>query len=267
MLESFLSVAFAFILGACLGSFANVVAIRLHDMSSLMGRSRCPSCKKTLRPKHLVPIVSWLLLRGRCADCRKPIHIQYPIVEASMAILATVAAVRHSPFDGGLGLFLFEVLISLGLVVIVVMDLRWKELPLELMAAMGGLGLLVQLGMAFASGRILSSLVGLAIAVAIPVVFFGAQWLLSKGRWLGSGDIWMGGMMALLLGTWQLTVIAIYLAYVIGGVVVAALMLAKIVKRGMRVPFGPALATGLLLAMWFGACIEPYLSYAFSFAT
>ncbi|MBU2612944.1 prepilin peptidase [Patescibacteria group bacterium] len=261
------TLVFAFILGACLGSFANVVAIRLHDMSSLMGRSRCPSCKKVLHPKHLVPIVSWLLLRGRCTDCRKPIHIQYPLVEGAMAILTTVTAFRHPPLEGGVGMFLFETLIALGLVVIVVMDLRWKELPLELMGVLGVLGLVVHLTFAFVSATIQPTLISIILAVAVPVAFFGIQWLVSRGRWIGSGDIWMGGMMGLVLGTWQMSVIAVYLAYVVGGVAVLSLLFTGVVKRGMRVPFGPALATGLLLTMWFGDRIEPYLSYAFSFAT
>ncbi|MCI0479769.1 prepilin peptidase [Candidatus Uhrbacteria bacterium] len=269
MLEPILSVALAFILGACLGSFANVIAIRLHDMSSLLGRSRCPSCRKVIRPRHLVPILSWLVLRGRCASCGKRIHYQYPVVEALMAVAVAIAALRHPPYGPDAPLFVFETLLLLGLVVIVVMDLRWKELPLELMAGLGVLGCFMHLGVALPAGTeaVFSAARALLVAVAVPVVFFGLQWLLSKGRWLGSGDIWMGGMMGLLLGTWQLSVIAVYLAYVIGGAVVAVLLLARVVKRGTRVPFGPALAVGLLLTMWSGDILTSYLAYAFPFAS
>jgi prepilin signal peptidase PulO-like enzyme (type II secretory pathway) len=266
MLDSILIVAFAFILGACLGSFANVLVIRLHEMSSLLGRSRCPSCKKTLRPRHLVPILSWLLLRGRCADCKAKIHFQYPVVEAVAAVLTAIAAVRHDPFGPAWPQFALEMTVAIGLIVIVTMDLRWKELPLELMAMLGVFGLIANVAIAvpFSSGAILHRGISVATAVGIAIAFFGLQWVVSRGKWLGSGDVWFGAMMGLILGTWQLTTVGIYLAYVVGGFVVAVFMLFGKIKRGMRVPFAPALAVGLLLAMWFGAAIQAHVSYVLS---
>jgi prepilin signal peptidase PulO-like enzyme (type II secretory pathway) len=266
MTETALAIAFAFVLGACLGSFANVLVIRLHNMSSLLGRSRCPSCRKPLRPRHLVPILSWILLRGRCADCKAKIHFQYPVVEATAAALATIAAIRHDPFGPEWPLFAIETVIAVGLIVIVAMDMRWKELPLELMSILGLFGLIAIVGMTvpFSFDAVLRRLVSVATAVGIAVAFFGLQWVISRGKWLGSGDVWFGAMMGLVLGAWQLTVIAIYLAYVVGGFVVAVCMLFGTVKRGMRVPFAPALALGLLLAMWFGAAISARVSYVLS---
>lgn len=255
MLESFLTILFSAVLGACLGSFANVVAIRTHLMVSLMGRSMCPACKKALRPRHMVPILSWLALRGKCADCGAQIHIQYPTVELVSALLVVIAAIRNAPLGPDSARFAFEVIISLGLVVMVVMDLRWKELPVELMAGLGILGIVFN--------YFFFSPFNLIFAVSVGVAFFGIQWLLSQGAWLGSGDVWFGGMMGLILGSWQLNLIAIYLAYVAGGFAVALLLLAKKIKRGMSVPFAPALAIGLMLALWFGAKIQAWLSYAF----
>lgn len=258
------SVSFAAALGAVFGSFANVIAIRMHDMSSLWGRSHCPNCNKVVRPRHLIPIVSWLWLRGRCADCHTKIHIQYPIVEAFAALFAIAAALRHSPFGPEMLYFYAEFFLAIALLIMVTMDARWKELPLEFMIAVSLIALLARFIIA-ASGTSMTFLVESGFAMALPVLFFGAQWLFSRGKWLGSGDIWFGTMIGAVLGTWQQSAIAIYLAYVIGGIAVGLLFATGQVKRGMRVPFAPALALGLLLAIWFGPVIEAYVRSAFIF--
>ena len=88
-------VAFAFVWGAMLGSFLNVVAHRVPRGASVVrGRSRCPACGAAIRPRDNVPVFGWLLLRGRCRDCRAPIAARYPLVEAGCGLLvAAIAAV------------------------------------------------------------------------------------------------------------------------------------------------------------------------------
>lgn len=253
---------FAAVLGACLGSFANVLVIRWHKETPLSGRSRCPSCDKPLRPRHLVPIFSWIALRGRCADCGVAIHVQYPMVEFSAALLAVIAASRYDPFGSIWPGFYLELLLSLGLLITVVMDLRWKELPLELMVFLGILGLGWRLGLGAVDGNPLGAALSSLLGGGAAAVFFGAQWLVSKGRWLGSGDIWFGGMMGMILG-WPRVGVALYLAYLVGGVAVAFLFLLGRIKRQARVPFAPALATGFMFTLWFGASIEQWIRYAF----
>ena len=73
-----LAVAF----GLIFGSLVNVLVFRLRQASSLWGRSKCLSCHKKIRPRHMVPVLSWLILRGKCAFCHAKIHWQYPVVEA-----------------------------------------------------------------------------------------------------------------------------------------------------------------------------------------
>lgn len=259
-----LSTILAAVLGACLGSFANVLAIRLHESSSLLGRSKCPACDKPIRPRHLVPLFSWLALRGKCADCGAVIHVQYPLVEFACAILTVIAAIRHSPFGPDAPLFIIEALFAIILVVIVVMDLRWQEFPLELIIAVGVIAFTFRVLALWLNAHPFPDYFSYIAAGALTgFLFFGFQWALSRGRWLGSGDVWFGVMMGLVLGTWQQTGIAIYLAYLVGGTVVIVLYLLKKVRRGMRVPFGPALATGLMLALWFGPSIETYVRQFF----
>ena len=87
-------VACAFVWGALLGSFVNVVAHRMpRGVSIVHGRSRCPHCGAAIRPRDNVPVVGWLWLRGRCRDCAAPISARYPLVEAGCGLLVAAAAV------------------------------------------------------------------------------------------------------------------------------------------------------------------------------
>ncbi len=97
------AVAFAFVVGAMLGSFLNVVAHRVPVGESVVfGRSRCPHCRAPVRPRDNVPILSWLLLRGRCRDCGGPIAPRYAIVEAACGGL--VALIVAADLAAGTGL-------------------------------------------------------------------------------------------------------------------------------------------------------------------
>ncbi|MEO5927910.1 MAG: prepilin peptidase [Patescibacteria group bacterium] len=261
MIELIIRFVFAGVLGACFGSFVNVLAIRMHSESSLLGRSKCPACSAPIRPQHLVPVLSWLALRGACADCGAKIHIQYPLVEVAGACLAVIAMSRY----GSLASISFyaELFLSLGLLTMVVMDFRWQELPLELMAVIGVIGAVIRIVFLGDGGTMLAELRLIGIALIVAICFFGIQWLVSRGKWLGSGDVWFAAMMAGILG-WPLTGIAMYLAYLVGGSIVLILFILRVVKRGMRVPFAPALALGTLLALWFGQSIQMWITYAFA---
>ena len=94
--EAPLLIGFAFVVGAVLGSFLNVVIYRgPRGEAVVFGGSRCPRCQAPIRPRDNIPILGWLLLRGRCRDCGAPISPQYPLVEAACGFLAAglVAAV------------------------------------------------------------------------------------------------------------------------------------------------------------------------------
>lgn len=96
--------AFAFVFGAGIGSFLNVVAYRLPRGESLVfGGSHCPTCRSAVRSSDNVPVVGWLRLGGRCRDCRGPISCRYPIVEAiaGLVVAAIVANDLLSRTPGG----------------------------------------------------------------------------------------------------------------------------------------------------------------------
>lgn len=94
--EVSLAIGSAFVFGAVLGSFLNVVIHRVpRGESVVFGGSRCPWCKAAIRARDNMPVIGWLLLRGRCRDCRAPISPRYPAVEAAcgLALAGLVAAV------------------------------------------------------------------------------------------------------------------------------------------------------------------------------
>ncbi|HWQ99402.1 MAG TPA: prepilin peptidase [Candidatus Methylomirabilis sp.] len=252
-----LPVVLILLLGAALGSFANVLVVRIKEGSSIGGRSRCPSCRKTIRAKHLIPVVSWLWLKGRCAMCRKPIHWQYPAVETAMAVLAVVAFLRHldDPSQAALWAVAFELAVSFCFLVITAFDLRWQLVPLEFTAASA---MLVGAGRTLMGDDWLRVALG-AVTVAVVLGFFV---LASRGALMGEGDPVVGLLVGAALG-FPLALAGIVVSFVIGGSVAAALLVQGSVTRKTPVPFAPFLAAGTLVALWYAEPIGSYLQFAF----
>jgi len=259
--EILVRLLFAASLGGILGSFGNVLIIRWHGGKSLGGRSRCPGCKRPIKPRHLIPVVSWLWLRGRCAYCGRKIHPQYVLVEAAALSLGILAAIRWDPFSGPQ--FWLEFLLTTGLLVPIVMDLRWQELPVEFMLGLGVFGAVFGL-LGFSPWMPGGWLAVKAILLGccVMAIFFGSQIILSRGRWLGEGDFWFVLMMGLALG-WPTVAVAAYAAYVFGGLLAVAWYLAGRLNLKSKLPFAPALAAGTMVAMWYGPSLTRYFAYAF----
>lgn len=261
--ETFSVLLSAAIVGSFFGSFINVVAIRVHEESSIMGRSHCVHCKAKLHPKHLVPVLSWLIQRGKCAMCGKPIHIQYPLVELAAAILAVIAVSRYLP-GAEWSWMAFEFFFTLTLLIFVVMDMRWMELPLELMIASGIVFSIWHMVLQNMDGStILTVLWSHFMGFAAITLFFIFQYVISAKRWIGAGDIWLGGMLGMVLG-WPLVGIGLYFAYLFGGFAALILLLTKKIKPKSRIPFAPALITGAYAAIWWGEGIINWISHAMS---
>ncbi len=249
-----LEVIFIFLLGAIFGLFLNVLILRLRKDLTILGRSVCPHCQEQLKPRHLVPILSWICLGGRCAFCRVPIHVQYPLVELASAALFVLAYLRH-PFFIHLQswpIFLIESLFLLTLLALVVFDLRWKLLPIEPIVAMTVIMAVWNIFSKTLSWK--SVMVGILVAG----FFLGIQVWLSQGRAMGGGDPWLGMLMGAALG-WPRVGVALYLTYVVGGGIVLVLYLLGIVRKGSRIPFAPLLALGTLGAMMVGDRMEVWV--------
>ncbi len=237
MLPVFLMLAF--IAGAIFGSFGNVLIARLPLMQSIGGRSQCPHCNKTLRLWHIVPIFSFCFLRAKCAHCKQSISWQYPLVEIGSGLLFALALWLNGRLDVvaiffALALWLFF-LIS-------VIDAKTQSVPDALSGPFVVLSFFC--GLLQAPLEFTAPLLGAG--------FFTMQWLVSKGKWVGTGDIILGLGIGFLLIHWQLVLICLLSAYIIGSIV-AVLMLALGTKsKKDHLAFGPFLFIGTLIALLWG---------------
>jgi prepilin signal peptidase PulO-like enzyme (type II secretory pathway) len=241
------------VIGLIVGSFLNVVILRLHaGQDFTRGRSSCPHCRHVLSPLELVPVASWLALRGRCKACGKPISIQYPLVELLTAALFVLAYLAH-PFAtyGELLILILWLYILGGLIVLAVYDLRWYLLPDKVLLPLIMPAAAILIGEALIS-RSPHVIIGPVLAA---LVFGGGFYLLawvSKGRWMGGGDIKLAFVMGLLLGL-QKTALAMLVSFVSASIIGMTLIGLGRKTRRDHIPFGPFLILGTVLAYLYGA--------------
>jgi prepilin signal peptidase PulO-like enzyme (type II secretory pathway) len=235
---------FVFILGACIGSFLSVILHRTRTNESFCrGRSKCPKCSHILEVLDLIPLFSWVIGGGKCRYCKKTVSWQYFALELAVgAAFVMVFYFRHPDFslffdfNGWIKLVTSLILICV-FTLIFVYDARYTEVPdiFSLIAIAVGL-----------AGNIATDPFNFwkyALAVALGAGFFGAQYLLSKGKWIGGGDILIGAAMGAATGLWGLG-IALFIAYDIGLVVTMFLLLLKKKTLKSTIPLGPFLAIG-----------------------
>ncbi len=249
---------FWFIIGAVIGSFLNVCIYRLPRGESIVfPPSHCPNCGEPIKPYDLVPIVSYFLLRGRCRRCQAGISWRYPLVEAlaGFALAAAWQATAGRPLD-----FLFYAIFLSCLTVVFFIDLEFRVIP-DAVSVLGlAAGLLYNLLRGVASLTIIdfdpliSSIAGLLLGffVLYAIGFLGRSFY--QKEVMGEGDLYLAALLGAYLG-WAEALLAIFLAYVLAALVSGVLLLAGRVKMGGYIPFGPALAAGGAIALFFGAPI------------
>lgn len=205
------------LVGACLGSFVNVVIARLpQGMSVIRPGSRCPKCNTPIRWYDNVPVLSYLLLRGRCRSCNTEIAARYMLIEAAMACLACALYVR---FGATLDL-LFWLPLTAALLAITFLDIDYFWVPDVIVLPATALAVLY----VFRPGGdgSLTTLLGLIPAALLLAVALGFKWVLGK-EGLGFGDIKLLALLGLLVGPMQslsLLLLATVQGAVIGSLVV-----------------------------------------------
>jgi len=239
-----------FALGLAFGSFVNALAFRLkNDRPVIFGRSFCPKCGHPLSWWQLIPLFSFLVLSGRCYYCKASISWHYPAVEFIAGIsLAMLIWQKHYLLDMPL-LLIFSLLIIVLLIFIALYD--WRELQiLDLSVA---LGLILALAVRFLTFDIVISFVA---AAALTVLFAGIYFI-SRGRWIGFGDVKLAVFLGLLSG--PLTPLMLILASVLGLLV----GLYKIIFKGgnlrTKLPFGTFLAASALFIFIFESEISNFI--------
>ncbi len=261
-------IAFGF--GVIIGSFLNVYIYRFHTGKSLSGSSHCLSCGTTLKFYELVPLFSYLFLRGRCRTCMAVIPSRYFLVELLTGLLFVVVALVT--FDI-VTMFYLLVLVSI-LVVISVYDMYHMIIPNELVVA-SLVTVLVYEGYLLLMGLPMVDLVWNLLAAALGSFFLWILWFVSKGKWIGFGDVKLVFPLGLAVGkagVFSMIVLSFWIGAVIG---LALLLVQKFKKRGQphlrflpeeltiksAVPFAPFLILGCLAVLFFDIDVIDLLSY------
>lgn len=243
---------FATLIGLVVGSFLNVVIYRVPRGESVVRpRSHCPSCGAGVRPRDEVPVVSWLLLRARCRDCGHPISVRYPLVELLTGLLFGAIALRLGP-TAAVPAYLYLVAVGVALALI---DLDVKRLPnvLTLPSYVVGIVLLALAALADAStDDLVRALAGMA---GMYAVYFALAFAYPQG--MGFGDVKLAGVLGLYTGFlgWDVWAVGLFGGFALGGVVSLGLVAAGRAGRKSKIPFGPFMVVGALVAVLAGSAL------------
>lgn len=286
--------AYAAILGLLVGSFLNVVILRLprqlqHEwteqcklwINSLNDQketevnnannngdiprpgppgivkkgSHCPKCSAEIKPWHNIPVISYLLLSGKCASCKTKISVRYPLIELLTAGLS-VLVIHHFgiSLQGGFALLLTWALISLTFI-----DFDHQLLPDNIVLPFLWLGLLLSVvpnsSSVFASPR--DAIIGAAAGYMSLWLIFQLFKLLTGKEGMGYGDFKLLALFGAWLG-WKMLPQIVFISTMLGSVIGISLMLFKIIKRENPIPFGPYIAIAGFIALLWGEKINHF---------
>lgn len=240
------------LLGAALGSFLNVVVVRTHlGQSFLAGRSHCPHCNHPLHWYEMIPLLSYTVMGGRCRHCRTMITLQYLLMEALTAAAFIAVYLRFGwswASLAGWG-------VVAGLLLIALYDARWSLIPDEFTITAGIAALLFGLVTAH-------DWIDMALGALLGGGFFLAQYVVSRKRWVGSGDIFLGVALGILLG-WRMMALALLLSYLLGSIGAIPALIRRHGAMNQTIAFGPYLVAAAFVAwLWGPSLVQWYLTYA-----
>lgn len=218
-------------------------------------RSRCLSCGHRLAWYDLIPLLSWIAVRGKCRYCRKPIGLMEPLIELGVAAIFILSYV-YWPF--GLSAWLDWVRLAVWLVACVLMailfayDAKWSLLPFRLNIALSVVAVLYLFVATLIQPFGAEQWASLAGSVAILA---GLYYLFSLAGWSGLGDSILGLGLAVMLMDWQRAFLAVFIANLLGTLMVLPLLAKGKLQRRMHIPFGPFLIIGGVIALLWGPAI------------
>ncbi len=245
------------LLGLCFGSFLNVCIVRLpHEepkaRSLVSPPSTCPKCGKLIAWHDNIPVFSWLFLKGKCRHCRNPISVQYPIIEAAVALIWIAAVLWYgATLDAVTAGVLGTVLLGIA-----VIDARHQVIPDEL--NFGGLALGLALSLRGGAAGFLHSVLGAAVGLSVLwAVRIAGAWVF-KEEAMGMGDVYMMAMVGSFVG-WKNVLLTVFAGALFGTAIYLPLLLSR---RRRIVPFGVYLAMGAAVTFVAGdAIIQWYLQF------
>ncbi|MET3683122.1 leader peptidase (prepilin peptidase)/N-methyltransferase [Alkalibacillus flavidus] len=238
------------VLGLVLGSFYNVVGLRVPNGESIVKPpSHCPTCDRRLKWYELIPVFSYIMQRGRCRQCQTTISTAYPLFEA---LTATLFVFAFTQIGFQLELFVAWVFVSL-LVIITISDWHYQIIPDRVLIVFAVIAIALRIWLPTDPwyDSFLGAIVGFMLLLVIAMV--------SRGG-MGGGDIKLFAVLGLFLGVEKILV-TLMVASIVGAFIGVSFMVVGRVKRGVPIPFGPFIAFGALVAYFYGdALITWYLS-------
>jgi leader peptidase (prepilin peptidase)/N-methyltransferase len=241
----------ATLFGAVVGSFLNVVILRLpkDDASIVFPGSHCPQCLAPLNWYENIPILSYLVLRGRCRSCKVHISMQYPLVELSMAVLTAILYHRLAfTFE-----FFFYFVFFAALLVIIFIDIQHQIIPDSISLP----GILIGFAGSFLNGLVTwqQSALGVLFGGGVLYAVAYGYYAVTKREGMGGGDIKLLAMIGAFLG-WQSLVYVVFSSSLVGSLVGIVAMFHQGKKGQTRIPYGPFLAFGAMTYLLFHQQIE-----------
>jgi leader peptidase (prepilin peptidase)/N-methyltransferase len=243
-----------FVFGALVGSFLNVCIHRIPGGESIaFPASHCPHCKVPIKPYDNIPVLSYLVLRGRCRSCAAGIAIRYPLVEMLAGIAAVGALCAYGLSAEALLIFAFLA----ALIVITFIDLDHQLIPDAI--SLPGIFVGFAAALLFGTPTWLDSLIGIALGGGLLWAVAAGYERLTGREGMGGGDIKLLAMIGAFLG-WRAIPVTLLIGSLLGSVIGLSLMAVRGRDTKMAIPFGPFLAAGAVVALFWGEpLIEWYL--------
>lgn len=231
---------------------------KLQGKNFLTDRSQCLECGYALKWYDLIPIFSWLFLKGKCRQCKHSIGKFELFMELGVAAFFVLS---YMFWPGGIASgfeiahFLLWLAAGVTMAILFAYDLKWFLLPDITVIVLAVFGLAIMGVAAAEAGDVTGTLMATGGSVFVLGGLYAALYAVSRGRWVGFGDVKLGVALALLLMDWRLALVALVLANFIGVLVVIPGLASKKLTRTSRVPFGPMLIAGTILTWFMGEWI------------
>ena len=245
-------VFFLVLIGLAVGSFINALVYRLQNNESIAsGRSHCTSCGYTLAWYDLIPVISFFMLGARCRSCHGAISWQYPFVELISALSFGLSVLVYRV--NGAAAQLTTIIFFIILLIILAYDLKYLLIPDSVSIP----SIIVVIGIQIFLHPSVVYIGQLCLAGLFAAGFFYLQFMVSKGKWIGGGDIRFGFLMGVMLGIPQIG-IALIGAYILGTVI--SLPLVALGVKGMKseVPLGVFLSLATIVTLLWGSTISAW---------
>jgi leader peptidase (prepilin peptidase)/N-methyltransferase len=244
-----------FLFGLIIGSFLNVVVYRIRTAETVLGRSHCRKCKKTIAWYDNIPLLSFILLKFKCRDCGEKISWQYPLVEFLTGVVFVILANQFFVLENSATWFVTGAMLVLSsaLVVIFVYDILYMEIP--------SLVLIPAIILAVVFNFLLDwekvfpifwdrALISGFLAGAGAFIFFFCLSFFSREKWMGMGDAYLVILLGIILG-WPKILLGLFLSFAIGAIYGIILVGLKKKKMKSQLPFAPFLIVGTFITLFY----------------